>query len=197
MLARRTVLAFAAAALAGRAHAQGVPPPQAASFVQTFGNEMVGIVNGSGDLASKKARLRPVIDQAVDVEGIARFCLGVAARRATPQQLAEYGRLFHAVLINNITAKLGDYQGVQFQMGQARTLPDGTYVATVITRPNNPPANVQWVVEQANGQPRIVDVVAEGTSLRQTQRDDYRSFLGTHGDNVNALIEAMQRQTGG
>ena len=42
--------------------------------------------------------------------------------------------------------------------------------------------------------PKIIDVIAEGTSLRITQRDDYASFLSQHGDNLDALLEGLRRQ---
>jgi phospholipid transport system substrate-binding protein len=66
----------------------------------------------------------------------------------------------------------------------------------VINRPNQQPNNVQWVVSMASGRPQIVDVIAEGTSLRVTQRSDYASYLARNGNNVDALLTAMQRQVG-
>jgi phospholipid transport system substrate-binding protein len=49
----------------------------------------------------------------------------------------------------------------------------------------------------SGGSPKIVDVVAEGTSLRLTQRSDYASYLSQHGNNVDALIAAMKAQLSG
>lgn len=39
-----------------------------------------------------------------------------------------------------------------------------------------------------------MDVVAEGTSLRLTQRADYASFIVHNNDSIQALLEAMRRQ---
>jgi phospholipid transport system substrate-binding protein len=63
-----------------------------------------------------------------------------------------------------------------------------------VTRPNNPAANIQWLVANATTDPKIVDVVAEGTSLRVTQRDDYAAFLSQHGQSVGALIDGIRQQ---
>jgi phospholipid transport system substrate-binding protein len=41
---------------------------------------------------------------------------------------------------------------------------------------------------------KIIDVIAEGTSLRLTQRSDYSSFLARNSNNVQALIDAMRQQ---
>ena len=61
-------------------------------------------------------------------------------------------------------------------------------------RPNSPPTNVQWIIGNPAGDPKIVDVVAEGTSLRLTQRSDYASYLSHNNNNIDALISAMQQQ---
>ena len=36
------------------------------------------------------------------------------------QQQQNYMTLFHQVLVNNITSKLGEYQGVRFTMGRTQ-----------------------------------------------------------------------------
>ena len=55
---------------------------------------------------------------------------------------------------------------------------------------------MQWIVSTASGRPKIIDVQAEGVSLRLTQRNDYSAFMTRNGNNVDALLDAMRRQTG-
>ncbi len=69
-----------------------------------------------------------------------------------------------------------------------------TLVATSISRPNQPTVDVEWVVENTPAGLKVVDVVAEGTSLRLTQRSDYASFLSHNGDSIPALLSALQKQ---
>ena len=71
---------------------------------------------------------------------------------------------------------------------------ENTLVGTVINRPNAPAANVKWVVDTSAGAPKIVDVIAEGTSMRLTQRNDYASYLSQHGNSIDALIAALKKQ---
>ncbi len=190
-------LAWVAPARLTPAWAQETPSAeQAAAFVRQTGARLVAIVNGPGSLAQKQAALQAEINSAVDVNGVGRFVLGRFWRVATPGQRQEYLRLFHAVLMNSITGRLGEYQGVRFTVGRATPTAEGVQVATVVARPNNPPANVIWVIRDIGGGPKIVDVVAEGTSLRLTQRDDYASYLTRNNDSVQALIDALKRQVG-
>ena len=65
---------------------------------------------------------------------------------------------------------------------------------TTIYRPNEEPASVDWVIDNVDGSRKVIDVVAEGTSLRTTQRGDYLAYLDRHGGSVEALIAALQRQ---
>ena len=79
-------------------------------------------------------------------------------------------------------------------MGRAQARDGGVSVDTVVTRPGSAPTAVAWIVSNASGSPRIIDIVAEGTSLRLTQRSDYGSYLSHNNNNVQALLEAMRRQ---
>lgn len=199
MLTRRTslaILASSAALLATRpAWAQAGGDPTA--FVVQLGNALVAIVNGAGSYEDKKRRLAPLIEDAVDVDGIARFCLGRFWRTAAPAQQQQFTQLFHDVLLNNITGKLGQFQGVTFTPTATTPREGESLVGTTIRRPNQQPNNVQWVVSPVGGRPKIVDVIAEGTSLRLTQRSDYAAYLSRNNNDVGALIGAMRNQIAG
>jgi len=200
MLTRRSLLTASLAAVValslgarpGTARAQAAE--QAGAFIEQAGKDLTAVINSPGAMAGKQAQLQQVVDRIVDVDEVARFCLGRFWRTASPEQQQQYLQLFHQVLLKNISSKLGDFQGVTFVVG--RTVPrDGGFgVASVVTRPGTAPANVEWVVSDASGSPRIIDVVAEGTSLRLTQRSDYASYLAHNGNNVQALLDAMRQQ---
>jgi len=167
---------------------------KASAFIKTTGERLIAVVNGAGSLADKRRELSTVILGTVDVDAIGRFCLGRFWRQATADQQKAYQSLFREVLITSITAKLGEYNGVRFTLGRARTQEDSEIVATVVERPNNAPANVDWVVANAASAPKIIDVVAEGTSLRITQRSDYAAYLQRNNNSIDALLAAMKKQ---
>lgn len=199
MLTRRALLAYSAAAAALFAATpwnalMAQPGGDPTGFVVQLGNTLAGIVNGNGSYEDKRRRLGPVIEQAVDVEEVARFALGRFWRTATPTQQQEFTQLFRAVLLNNIGSRLGQFQGVSFNTTTTSQRERDSLVGTTIQRPNQKPNNVQWVVSQASGQPRIIDVIAEGISLRLGQRDDYTAFLTRNNNDVNALLSAMRQR---
>ena len=193
---RRALLVLAAASLmspiARRARAQALAE-RAEAFIKDFGDKLVAVVNGSGTPQAKRPELTAIVERAVDLDGAALFCLGRYWRSASSEQQRRYTALFHQVLVTNILAKLGEYQGVHFTMGRAQTRTDDAVVSTVVERPNNPPAKVDWIVSPGSDS-RITDVVAGGTSFRLTQREDYQSYLSHNNNSIDALINAMQHE---
>jgi len=198
-LNRRFLLFAAAAAATGTAvptSAQQVDIGRATGFIQATGNELVAAINAANaSVAVRRERVAQILRRAVDVDGVGRFILGRWWRNATPEQQAEYMQLFEQILIRNLSARFGEYQGVRFSLGrtQARTEEDAL-VSTVIERPGTPAFGLDWRVAEIGGQPKVVDVIAEGTSLRLTTRSEYSSVVTRNNGNVGALLAAMRQQ---
>jgi phospholipid transport system substrate-binding protein len=188
-----TVLALAATT--GRARAQGADPTRATQFIQATGQELVSALNSNAPVAQRRQQVAAILRRAVDVEGVGRFILGRWWRQASAAEQQEYTRLFEETLIRNLSARFGEYQGVRFSLGRAQQrTEDDVLVNTVIERPNIAPFALDWRVGDINGQPRVVDVIAEGTSLRLTQRSEYSAVIQRNNGQVSALLAAMRNQ---
>lgn len=193
---RRGLLALAL--LGATPHLAGaqVDTGRATAFIQAAGDELVAVINNTGlNAAARQDRVAAILRRTVDIEGVGRFVLGRFWRSATPAEQQEYLRLFEASLIRNLAGRFGEYQGVRFSLGrtQSRT-EDDALVSTVVQRPGQAAFNLDWRVSEVGGQPRIVDLIAEGTSLRLTQRSEYASVIQRGGGQVSALITAMRAQ---
>ncbi len=167
----------------------------AQGFVQRTGQAMMSVVNGSGSPAARRDQVASILRHSVDVEGVGRFVLGRYWRSASLEEQQAYLQVFEETLIRNLSARFGEYQGVQFQVQRTQMRdPTTALVATLIARPNATPFTVEWQVSMVEGQPKIVDVLAEGTSLRLTQRSEYSAVLTRNGGQISALLDAMRGQ---
>ncbi|MBU6448442.1 MAG: ABC transporter substrate-binding protein [Rhodospirillales bacterium] len=180
------------AAMAGAA--QALPPDQAKSFITQSGDKLVGIVNGGGSESQKAGQLRDLVNQIVAVDQVGDYVLGRYNNVATPAQKQQFQTLFHQLLSYNITYQIKAYQGVTFTTNSATPQGDDVLVDTTIATPGKAPADVGWVVEDDAGQPKIIDVIVAGTSLRITTRNDYAGVITDNGGQVSALLNAMQNQ---
>jgi phospholipid transport system substrate-binding protein len=195
MFPRRLVLgAIATLPCAALAYAQPVPTDAAKSFIDQSGQKLVAVVNGSASESQKADQLRQLVDQIVAVDQVGDYVLGRYINVATPAQHAQYLTLFHQLLSYNITYQIKAYEGVTFTVNSAATQGNDTIVDTTVARPGQAPADVGWAVDEVNGQPKIVDVIVAGTSLRVTERNDYASVVTDNGGQISALLNAMQNQ---
>ncbi len=195
---RRLVLAGAMGlplALATRPALAAIDAVRASTFIQATGNELVGAINSNAPVAARRESVAGVLRRAVDIQGVGRFILGRFWRTASPAEQQEYTRLFEETLIHNLASRFGEYQGVKFSLGrsQANTEED-VMVSTTVERPNSAAFTLDWRVADVGGTPKIIDMIAEGTSLRLTQRSEYASVIQRNGGQVAPLLAAMRQQ---
>lgn len=171
---------------------------RASAFIQASGTELVNVINSPGvPLDERRQKVADILRRSVDIEGVARFVIGRFWRQASAQEQQEFLSLFEESLVRNLASRFGEYQGVRFEIGrsQSRT-DDDALVSTIVTRPGTAAFNLDWRVADVNGAPRIVDLIAEGTSLRLTTRSEYSSVIQRGGGQVSSLITALKRQLG-
>ncbi len=196
---RRSRLFIVAAALLAASpgtvrHAWGQSDEQAIGFVRDSAGALVAIANGPGSPQDKHRRIGEVLDRSVDLQGIARVCLGRFWHAASQQQQLQYTALSRDLLVTKIADHIGEYQGVRLSIGAARRSADTEIVATTVERPGNEVDEVDWVVSNTTGGPKIVDLLAEGTSMRETQGSDFTAYLASHQYDIHELIVGLRQK---
>lgn len=200
MFFRRVMIAAAASAplmacMVGVAQARTPSAAAARAFISDNGDRLVAIINSNDSNAQKTTALRQLVNQIVDVDQVSTYVLGRYNEVATPAQKQRFQELFRELLSYNITYQIRAYKGVQFTVDGTTPMANDIVVNTTIAAPEKAPAAVGWVVEETpQDQLKIVDVIAAGTSLRITTRNDYAGVIADNGGQVSALLNAMQRQ---
>jgi phospholipid transport system substrate-binding protein len=196
LISRRFLLAGIAGLASLPVRAQQMDITRATAFVDRAGQDLVNAINDPRlNQTQRRDRVASILRNAIDIEGTGRFILGRYVRQASPAELQDYNKLFDEIIIRNLSARFGEYRGVKFSLGrsQQRTEEDAL-VSTLIERPNNPSFTLDWRVADINGQPKVVDVIAEGTSLRLTTRSEYAAVIQRNSGRVASLLDAMRGQ---
>ena len=155
---------------------------------------MAALLNQPGDWSAKRRQVEALINETVDVNGVTQFALGRFWRTASEEQRSECVRLFASVLLGSVGRAVGAYRGVTFTIGRSLQVDDKVQVWTTLLRPGDQPREVIWIIGSINGVPKVVDIVAEGTSMRITERDDTTSFLARNKYSIPALIETLRQR---
>ena len=163
-----------------------------ARFIQTLADQaLVVLQDGSVSLEERERRFQKLLQDGFAMSLIGRFAVGRYWKSMSPNQQAEYQKLFSTWVLKSYAAWLGGYTGQEFKID--RTVKAGqkdVFVRTRIQQPNSTPLRADWRVRNFEGKYKVIDVVVEGVSMLSTQRSEYTAVLRQHGP--EGLIEALQ-----
>lgn len=167
----------------------------AQTMVERLGEEAINTIADKDMSASaKKQTFSRLLTRNFDMATIGRFAMGRYWRVATPQQQAEYLRLFEKMVVDVYTARFDKYSGQSFDVTGNRVDDSGDIVvSSKVVAKGSPAVAVDWRVRPKAGGYRIIDVMVEGVSMAVTQRSDFASIIQKGGGTVDALLEYLRK----
>ncbi len=184
-IAGRTVLSFAALALAAAAGTADAP-------VQMLDAGLARIEAISAQpFAARFAAFTPVVDQVFNLPQILQTIVGLQWSSIPQAQKTRLQAVFRAYTIANYVANFNS-NGDQFRLlPDRRQVGNDTVVATQIVPKSGEPTRIDYAVRQGPAGWQVVDVLPEGTiSQAAVQRSDFRSLISP-GD-ASRLIAKLQ-----
>lgn len=176
---------------------EATTPKSAARFVKRLGEEVTAVAADRTLTPEQRERaLRKVLLDGFEVETIGRIVLGRYWRGATPAQLAEYRRLFAQFLIDRYINRFVRYGRASIAYIGARSAKRNfAIIESRVTIPGQPTVRVDWLVRNANGAPRVIDLIVNGLSLAVTQRFEFTAIIKSHGGDLEGLLSVLRRKT--
>jgi phospholipid transport system substrate-binding protein len=199
MLTRRSVgmalammavaaLAPSPSACAASDHAEG-----ARSFLQELADRTIAALNQK-DLAPPQRieTFRRLFADGFDVPTIGRFVAGRSWQRATEPQKTAYLQVFEDVTILTWALRFDQYSGEKLVIDKIREDGKAVILESSIIRPGKSGIKVEWRIEKGPKGYKILDIIAEGTSLAIAQRADYTSVIQQNNGEFDGLIRALR-----
>jgi len=180
----------------------GETPPgghPAAQAVLRMAQEAMAVLSDASLSEDQRAgKLRHMMAQNIDIPPIARFVLGRYWRGATERQREVYVAAYSDYILSTYAAKIGGGGAAVDRFDVIKTQVHGTkdfLVHCVVGRAGGEPLRVVWRLRQRDGRYRIIDLMVEGVSLVQTQRQEFVSFIRANGGSVDKLIAELRQRT--
>ncbi len=171
-------------------------------FVEKVGNEIVGIANQKISEKEKQNKIIAVVNGSIDANWIARFVLGKNYKIANDVQRAEFQELYRQFMINTYGPKFKNYDGRKFTVKEV-SQQQIFYLAKAefLPRDSNVPILVDFRVRDLKGKLVILDFIAEGISLIETQRSEFNSAIAQNGmdkflEILSQRVENLKKQNG-
>lgn len=170
----------------------------ARQFVDNIGKDVLNIINDSSKNDSqKKAQLRQMFSETVDIPWMGRFVLGVGWNQATEGQRTKYMQVYQKYMEEHYTSNFSDYTGSKYTITDVKSKKEGQFTVNMQIKTAKQSADTfaGYRLQATNdGKFKITDIIIEGVSLLVTQRSDFASVI--HQKGMDGLISSIEGKIG-
>lgn len=194
MLNRLSALALLLAFLVALP-AQAQPADEIAQMLRQRDRQIKAIVGTSGTpTEAQRERLRAVVNEAIDFEGMAELALGDYWGRLSAAQQREFVEAFSGVVRAQSLADLEPYRGT-VTYGAIEVDGDRA-VAHTTTRLRDASAPVDYVLRRRDGEWRITNVIIDGTGTAEGYATSFQRVLRRDGLDAGfeKLMQSLRRR---
>jgi phospholipid transport system substrate-binding protein len=190
MLPRRTLLAAPLLLPALPAAAQ-------TAVIEGFHATLIEVMRNAERLGvrGREARLRPVMEQAFNLPAMTRIAIGPAWSGLGAADQQALVQAFSDWSIATYASRFDGFGGESFQTLGETTLQSGDrLVRTQLNRPNDAPVALNYLMREAGGVFRIVDIYLTGTiSELASRRSEFTALLRDGG--AERLLAELRRRS--
>jgi phospholipid transport system substrate-binding protein len=169
----------------------------AADKINAVGAEAMAVLSDESTTEESRQRhFREILARELDMPLLARFILGRYWRDATPEIRQAYEDAFAEYILVRYAALLAGAREIEsFDVVGAKPIENGdVLVETRIRRRGAEPINAGWRMRDREGRFVVIDLLVEGLSLAQTQRQEFASFLRANGGRVEELVLVLKQR---
>ena len=170
-------------------------------FVQDLADRVVNTLTADGQTAeTRRAQFRDLFREGFAIKGIARYVLGSSWSSASSADRTEYLTLFEDVIVTTWADRFSDYSGQKFTVenavdaSSANTSEHVAIIRSVLFTDPQTPIHIDWRVASRGDLFKITDVVVEGVSMANTQRDEFSSVIASNSGEISALLDILRNK---
>jgi phospholipid transport system substrate-binding protein len=184
-----TALAGASALPWRAAHAQAAAPT---APIQRLSAALLATMKSGGSFETRYRALEPVIEQVFNLDAVLAASVGLFWTALADDQKSQLVAAFRRYTVSSYVANFDSYNGQTLQVAPAvRTVnPNEVLVDTQLSRSDNDPVKLDYVMRRGPAVWQAVDVLTDGSISRvAVQRSDFRELLRRGG--VPALAASL------
>ena len=195
---RRRILALTASA-AGAGLLLSPVPARAltAAAAERLVNSLVADINKVINSGRSERQMYPEFERLfaryADVPTIARYVLGVDARRASSAQLSSFTKAYQGYVSRKYGRRFREFIGGELVVQGSRQVREYIEVRTVARLRGEAPFEVTFAVSDRSGRDKFFNMTIEGVNMLLSERTEIGALLDRRGGDIDALIRDLQR----
>lgn len=195
--ARRQVLTGMGAAmglgLAGATPALALNEAGAKRLVDRIVADINKVIAASSSESAKIRQFEKIFVRYSDVPTIARYALGVDARRASRSQLSAFTKAFQVYVSRKYGKRFREFIGGKIEVKKARKVKSFYEVRTIAHLRGEAPFEVTFLVSDRSGRDKFFNIFIEGVNMLLTERTEIGAMLDRRKGNIDALIRDLKK----
>jgi phospholipid transport system substrate-binding protein len=128
-----------------------------------------------------------------DVPTIARSALGVAAKSASPAQMATFTKAFQGYISRKYGRRFREFIGGRIEVVDAKPIKSYFEVITVAHLQGEAPFDLRWHVSDKSGRQLFFNIIIEGINMLASERTEIGSILDKNGGDIDKMIAVLQK----
>jgi len=165
---------------------------QARALVDRIVADINAVIASGKSEASMIRDFEGIFDRYADVPIIARYALGVEARRASADQLRRFTEAFRGYIARRYGRRFREFIGGRVEVQGEREIPRGIQVETLAILQGQSPFRVDFHVSDASGKVLFFNVIIEGIDMLLSERTEMGAMLDARRGDLDALIDAVK-----
>lgn len=186
-----------AAAYVGAALPEGAAVDPAVKPIRSFYDALLSVMKQAKELGihGRDERLSAPIRATFDLAAMTRIAVGPDWNSFSPADQAALVDSFSRMTIATYASRFDGYSGERFEVEpESEARATGRMVHTKLVQSNGEPIALNYLLRDAGGSWKVVDVYLTGTiSELATRRAEFASILKSGG--ASALIRSLQQRT--
>jgi len=180
-------------AVPGRAQEPAAPTPEAA--VERLHDGLVEVAAAHGDepVEVRYDALLPIVTSTHDLPYIAELTIRREWPALTDDQRRRFVDAFVRLSVMTYASRFGALEEGMFELGESQPPADGRAVVTAtLTTPAGDEIPFEYVLHEADGGWKIINILADNVSDLALKRAEYRRLLA--GGTIDDVIAELERQ---
>lgn len=196
-LSRRALLALTgAAACCAAAPAWALTARGAEQLVGSLVADVNAVINSGKSERQMYGDFERIFTRYGDVPTIARYVLGVDARRASQSQLRAFTAAYQTYVSRKYGRRFREFIGANLEVQGSRAIQVGGatgYEVRAIARlRGQSPFEVTFSVSDRSGRDKFFNMTVEGVNMLLTERTEIGALLDRRGGDIDALIRDLR-----
>ncbi len=155
--------------------------------------EINAVISSGRSEAQMFRDFEKIFDRYADVPTIARYALGVDARRASAGQLREFTDVFARYIAVKYGKRFREFIGGRIVVNSARKVKSFYEVKTTAHLRGEAPFAVSFLVSDRSGADKFFNMFIEGINMLLTERTEIGAMLDARGGDIDRMIADLRK----